>query len=574
MTTDTPTEIKPAAQPGIALRHGVIAAQARDFDRARVLLQQAITESPDDVIAWYWLAIASDSADAAIECLRRVLAIDAVHEPAREALSKLLVTEARAAATADRDKARALAAEAALLTPAAAGPRYAMAALATTHIERIDALRHLVALSPDDARLRTQLRQALLAHGVMVAGSDPAEARTRIREAATLNAADPRVWQLLADLAESRDEALHALRELLNVAPNHARGRTALRQALGEEALALIAAGQPQQACVYWREAITITGGDIESWLGLASATSDQDEATRAIETAYEFNPHHPHAIAAMERLRGIHVDPGTIAPPEDAFARFATAEGRPFELLDDPIDPADSLLDAFAKLEAAAVEAGPLPAVIEPAPAIVEASAACEAAAERPEPAVTPAEVVEPAAVAALTEVVASAELAAPAEVAASPEVAPLAEVAAPPEAAAPIDPPAAAARTVMIVDDSPTIRKILGLTLERAGYTVIAEPDGPAALQKLTQVIPGVVLLDIAMPTLDGYEVCKRIKEDARTANVPVIMLSGKGAFFDKVKGHLAGATEYLTKPFETPAVLAAVNAHCRPAMEAANG
>ena len=61
--------------------------------------------------------------------------------------------------------------------------------------------------------------------------------------------------------------------------------------------------------------------------------------------------------------------------------------------------------------------------------------------------------------------------------------------------------------------------------------------------------------------MPDLDGYEVCKRIKQDPRTQAVPVIMLSGKGAFFDKVKGHMAGATEYLTKPFETPAVLAVV-------------
>jgi DNA-binding response OmpR family regulator len=72
--------------------------------------------------------------------------------------------------------------------------------------------------------------------------------------------------------------------------------------------------------------------------------------------------------------------------------------------------------------------------------------------------------------------------------------------------------------------------------------------------------------VLLDIAMPDLDGYEVCKRIKQDPRTQAVPVIMLSGKGAFFDKVKGHMAGATEYLTKPFETPAVLAIVTSHCQ--------
>jgi twitching motility two-component system response regulator PilG len=149
-----------------------------------------------------------------------------------------------------------------------------------------------------------------------------------------------------------------------------------------------------------------------------------------------------------------------------------------------------------------------------------------------------------------------------------------PAVAVPAPPLTAAGASLPEAAARTVMIVDDSPTIRKILGLTLERAGYAVIAEVDGEAALERLTQVIPSVVLLDISMPKLDGYEVCKRIKQDARTANVPVIMLSGKGAFFDKVKGHMAGATEYLTKPFETPAVLAAVNHHCQPASEGAHG
>jgi CheY-like chemotaxis protein len=59
---------------------------------------------------------------------------------------------------------------------------------------------------------------------------------------------------------------------------------------------------------------------------------------------------------------------------------------------------------------------------------------------------------------------------------------------------------------RTVMIVDDSPTIRKILGLTLERAGYKVMAEPDGESALERLTQVVPDVMLLDIAMPNIDG--------------------------------------------------------------------
>jgi twitching motility two-component system response regulator PilG len=546
---------------GMALRQGVVAAQAQQFDRARPLLQQATSEAPDDLVGWYWLAIASESADTAIGCLRKVLAIDPNHVPARDALAKLLVTAARAIAADDADKARVLAGEAAELNPGSPGPWFALAALAANHVERIDALRHLVRLSPDDAKLRTQLRQALLARGVMSARSDRVEARERFREAADLNPADPRVWQALADLAESRTESIQLLRELLNVAPDHLKGRASLRQALGEEAQSLLAGGHADAACTHWREAIAVNGGDVESWLGLAAATSDEEEAAKAIETAYELNPENADAIAAMDRLRGSRVDPSAIAPPEDAFARFAPADGgfAGFELAEDPIDPADSLLDAFAKF----AEGSAAPAQPEPSPAQPESQPIASTSARResselqrdaPETAVT-------AAPSVLEEAPAVPE---------TPAVA----VPAPPLTAAGASLPEAAARTVMIVDDSPTIRKILGLTLERAGYAVIAEVDGEAALERLTQVIPSVVLLDISMPKLDGYEVCKRIKQDARTANVPVIMLSGKGAFFDKVKGHMAGATEYLTKPFETPAVLAAVNHHCQPASEGAHG
>ena len=79
---------------------------------------------------------------------------------------------------------------------------------------------------------------------------------------------------------------------------------------------------------------------------------------------------------------------------------------------------------------------------------------------------------------------------------------------------------------------------------------------------------------MLDISMPKLDGYEVCKRIKANARTAHVPVVMLSGKDAFFDKVKGRMAGATEYLTKPFQTAAVLAVIGRQFEPNASAAHG
>jgi twitching motility two-component system response regulator PilG len=575
MISATATEAKRLVPvTGAALRQGVIAAQAHEFERARSYLQQATAESPDDVLGWYWLAIASDSPDSAIRCLRRVLTIDAGHVPARDALAKLLVAEARAAAArADSDTARALATEASQLTPASPAPWLALAALAATHADRTDALRQLVAINPEDARLRTQLRQALLARGVMMARSDPDTARVCFREAADINPADPRVWQALASLAESRADAMQALRELLKVAPDHLRGRTSLREALGEEARSLVSSGLTEQACAIWREAITMNGGDAESWLGLADTTPDPDEAARAIETAYELNPDDPQANAAMDRLRGSRVDPNAAALPDDAFARFEPAGDTlpAFTLGEDQIDPADSLLDAFARLEEAAVAAAPL---APPAPVLSTEPIAAPAPVPSSEPIVAPlpapwAEpVVEPAPILSFEpDVPAPVVTPEPLD-----EPVPAIEIAEPPVAATGTS--GDARRTVMVVDDSPTIRKILGLTLERAGYTVVTEADGEAALTRLADLIPGVILLDISMPKLDGYEVCKRIKQDARTANVPVIMLSGKGAFFDKVKGHMAGATEYLTKPFETPAVLAAVNNHCLQAAEAAHG
>ena len=510
----------------VILRQGVVAAQNREFDRARALLEQVTTETPDDVIAWYWLAIASPSAETAIPCLRRVLSIDEGHAPAREALSRLLISEARAAAAAGiRDRVRAFTTEATELTPDLPAPWQAIAELATSQIERIDALRRLVKIAPDNGAWRTQLRQALLARAVMIASDDREEARGRFREAATLNPADVRIWQALANLADSDEGRLPPLRELLRVAPHHDEGRAALRKALIDSARALSAEGKVAASVERWHEAIQVSGGDVEVWLGLASTTEDQDEAARAIQSAQTINADDPRIAAALDWLHGPQVDPSVLPSPGDAFARFEASADSPSA--GGPNDLDDSLLDALATLPRAEAEAPPSP-LPTPAAAAAAAPAAIESAA--PQPAI-------------------------------EPEAAP---VAAPPSVSADVVP--ADAPTVMVVDDSPTIRKILVLTLERAGYRVFAEPNGNSALERLQQVVPHVVLLDIAMPDLDGYEVCKRIKQDPRTQAVPVIMLSGKGAFFDKVKGHMAGATEYLTKPFETPAVLAIVTSHCQ--------
>jgi twitching motility two-component system response regulator PilG len=557
-------EMNASPQLATALRHGVIAAQARDFDRARPLLQHVTEKTPEDVIAWYWLAIASPSAEAAIPCLRRVLTIDGDHLLAREALSRLLIAEAHnAAAAGRRDEARMLATEATDLAPDSSGSWRALVELAQSQVERIDALRRLAHLSPEDAALRLQLRQALMARGVMIARSDREEARARFQEVAALNPADIRIWQALFNLAESQDEQAKYLRELLRIAPDHQPARSTLRRILVESARVHRAAGELAEARVRWREAIDVAGSDVELWLGFAEACDDQTEALRAIHAAQELDSHDPRVLEAIAHINGHQIDPHAL-PDDDAFARFdaATAPVDPATLVE-PVD--DSLLDALAQLP----EAPPAPS--GPAKPVAVAQTA---------PAAPPVESVVTETFAPVTPTVVTAPVSAP--VFADPAPAPIAEPAPIAHDAAPAAPAPrtnghngnGGPMTVLVVDDSPTIRKILGLTLEREGYKVLAEANGESALKRLQEIVPHVVLLDIAMPDLDGYEVCKRIKQDPRTSAVPVIMLSGKGAFFDKVKGHLAGATEYLTKPFETPAVLAVVSTHCHAGVEAHHG
>jgi twitching motility two-component system response regulator PilG len=528
-------------QIATALRHGVIAAQARDFERARPLLQHVTERTPDDVIAWYWLAIASPSADTAIPCLRRVLEIDEAHALAREALSRLLIAEARSAASAGRrDDARALASEATTLSPDSAVTWRALAELATCQVERIDALRHLVRLQPEDAGLRMQFRQSLLARAVMIARSNRTEARARFQEIAALTPSDTRIWQALCNLADSRGEQAKYLRELLRVAPDHQHARTALRRLLVESARELRTANELEQSRQRWREALEVAGSDVELWLGYADACDDPVEAKRAVHAAQELDSHDPRVLEALAALNGESIDPAALPNPDDAFARFDVAETSSGAVDAEVVD--DSALDSLAQLGQIAVRALANVTPVEAAPVEVAPAEATVATNDEP-----------------VAEAVDAAEaIVEPQEAAAPDRSIPAEPIAAP----AANDAPA----TVMVVDDSPTIRKILGLTLERAGFNVVLAGNGNTALQSLRDVVPQVILLDISMPDLDGYEVCKRIKQDPRTSAVPVIMLSGKGAFFDKVKGHMAGATEYLTKPFETPAVLAVVTSHCQ--------
>ncbi|HTX58139.1 MAG TPA: response regulator [Verrucomicrobiae bacterium] len=119
-----------------------------------------------------------------------------------------------------------------------------------------------------------------------------------------------------------------------------------------------------------------------------------------------------------------------------------------------------------------------------------------------------------------------------------------------------------------VLVVDDDRNLRKIISTNLELAGYTVETAADGKEALEKVEIEIPDLVLLDLMMPFMDGYEVARRVRShpNPSIANVPIIILTAKGETEDKLRGFEAGADDYITKPFGPRELLARVRAKIR--------
>ena len=115
----------------------------------------------------------------------------------------------------------------------------------------------------------------------------------------------------------------------------------------------------------------------------------------------------------------------------------------------------------------------------------------------------------------------------------------------------------------SVLIVEDDRNISELLQLYLEKEGYAVTIASDGGQGLTKFRAICPDIVLLDVMMPVMDGWTVCKTIRSESAT---PVIMLTAKGETDDKITGLKAGADDYITKPFEMREVLARIEAVLR--------
>ena len=111
---------------------------------------------------------------------------------------------------------------------------------------------------------------------------------------------------------------------------------------------------------------------------------------------------------------------------------------------------------------------------------------------------------------------------------------------------------------KKILIVDDSPTERHVLNDMLTRAGYEVVASDNGEDAIQKAKTVRPDLILMDVVMPGLNGFQATRTITREEKTKNIPVIMCTSKGQETDKIWGLRQGAKDYIVKPVNSAELL----------------
>jgi len=114
---------------------------------------------------------------------------------------------------------------------------------------------------------------------------------------------------------------------------------------------------------------------------------------------------------------------------------------------------------------------------------------------------------------------------------------------------------------KKILIIEDDPSALRLIGYTLEKKGYQIITASDGLEGLRKAREEHPDLIILDVMLPGLDGYEVCHQLRQKPETATLPILMISAKAHQDDKDIALRVGADDYLTKPVEPSTIVARV-------------
>jgi len=116
---------------------------------------------------------------------------------------------------------------------------------------------------------------------------------------------------------------------------------------------------------------------------------------------------------------------------------------------------------------------------------------------------------------------------------------------------------------KKILVIEDDPSTLRLIKYTLQQEGYEVLTVPNGLEGLRKARSEQPDLVILDVMLPGIDGFEVCHRLRAESQTAKLPILMISGKTRGIDKATGLRMGADDYVTKPWHRPELVAKITA-----------
>ncbi len=385
-------------------------------------------------------------------------------------------------------------------------------------------------------------------------GGDRPRACELLRHAVRLDPSGEAAWLWLAAMTDAAGEKFEALSHVLDLNPDHEKARAGLRAVALQAGVAEVRDGDRAKARRYLAKATELDPRQETAWLWRAKAAEAPEEAVACLRRALEINPHNERARAGLEWHQASAAAPSWTCPLCQVRAA-KPAKSCPscnalLVLADLPTWRSRPPLRAELVRQA---EARYLPAVRTKPDAVAHFALAL-------------AYLNGGAFDKALKHLREAARLR-PADVALSRQVEAIERQLAAAETSE-------ASRgwqgTVLVVDDSPTIRKVVARALADYDYRILEAADGEAALAIARKDPPDLVLLDITMPGMDGYQVCRALRAEAANADLPVLMLSGRDGLFDKLRGRLAGATEYVTKPFRAELLVQVVEKHCLPRRE----
>ena len=545
LVNGNPSPLDDQARFAEYLQAGVKAAQSGDRKSARNFLMSAVDIDPHNENAWLWLASISEYPEELLVFLNNVLDINPTNERAlqwsastKTLLSKTLVQRGIDANEEGRHEFAMQCFDQALSYDQRNVTAWLwLASLADSESRKMEYLRHVLMLDPENdvaksaiATIDAESRTTLFAGAAKAAVSgDMRNALTILDKIESRWPDSKEVWIMRSHLAVTFDAKMAAWSRILEFDPNDRYAS----ESLASLRWVLDSAGSiPVQPYEEKQES-----RPVEEFVQ-ASESSDQDDFSSPthelppIETILEAEPMEPEYTAVEE--------PSMKQIAEPVEVEYLMAEETPVEDVAEPVyeeikspwePPADSDT-TVNEFDYPTIDAFSLPAEI------VDSYDD-----EKDFSPVDPSDRAIPSPDEQDHGFASEQEVPMPVDPFESPVE----------EAAIEVEPEVADDRTrILLVDDSATARKLIAGKLENSGYHVLSAENGREAIQIARSSSPSLALVDISMPMMDGYAVCRALRDEPATQNVPVVLISGKDGYFEEDRGTAAGASGFITKPF----------------------